>query len=501
MNPNRIRTVARRLAVTPRDRGTPPAADAELLTRFLDRHDECAFEDLVRRHLPAVRAVCRSLLRDPNDADDALQATFLVLVRRAAVVRNRAALGGWLCRVAWRTANRLRAANARQTGRTSGVDPDATPAPPAPVGGGEVADALHEEITRLPERYRVAVLACYGAGTPTAEAARQLGWPKGTLLTRLAWARKRLRDRLTRRGVTLAGGFAAAFAGRAGSAGAALVANHVTRAAVALAAGDPAVKELVSDRVSSLTEGVVRTMIATNLKVVLGVGFLVVALLGLGLGRLTVGTADAANPGDTKKPLAAAPAGKPGVPTKPDVPADVNLIPPLPVQDVPAAPGDDLVVRRPHGSFTRDIPPYGRGTLTFAENRLHIHAAINVEKIAFTVVADADYSMNRESMVYGIITGVDFLNAGGGDAAAELAAMAALATDIPFAFRVRVEDDAITVKDIKAGPFGSPLFSEVLGKGDGKELLLITGMIGGKYKSDPNPDRNAAPPAARPKKK
>lgn len=79
--------------------------------------------------------------------------------------------------------------------------------------------------------------------------------------------------------------------------------------------------------------------------------------------------------------------------------------------------------------------------------------------------------------------------------------MAALATDIPFAFRVRVEDDAITVKDIKAGPFGSPLFAEMLGKGDGKELLLITGMVGGKYKADPNPDRNAAPPVVRPKKK
>src|SRR5262245_63631041 len=91
VNPTRIRSVARRLAAVPPDRGvlTP---DAELLTRFLDAHDEAAFEALAARHLPAVRAVCRSLLRDPNDADDAVQATFLVLVRRAAAVRNRLAL-------------------------------------------------------------------------------------------------------------------------------------------------------------------------------------------------------------------------------------------------------------------------------------------------------------------------------------------------------------------------------------------------------------------------
>jgi RNA polymerase sigma factor (sigma-70 family) len=507
VNPTRIRTVARRLAAGPRDRNTTPAADAELLTRFLDRHDEAAFEELVGRHLPAVRAVCRSLLRDPNDADDAVQATFLVLVRRAAAVRNRAALGGWLCRVAWRTANRLRTANARQTGRSSGVEPDTTPAPPAPAGGSELADALHDEITRLPERYRLAVLACYGAGTPTAEAARQLGWPKGTLLTRLAWARKRLRDRLTHRGVTLAGGFAAVFAGQAGPAGAALFTGRITRAAVALAVNDPGFKELVSDRVSSLTEGVVRTMVASNLKVVVGLGFLVVALLGLSIGRLTVGTADAANPGDNKKPLpSASAAGKTADKAKGEAvaeKAEVTIPPQANASDAAVAaavPGDDLVVRRPHGSFTRDVPPYGRGTLTFTENRLHIHASVNVEKFAFTVVADADYSINRESMVYGIITGVDVT--GGGEAAVALAPMVALATDIPFAFRVRVEDDAITIKDIKAGPFGSLLFAEALGKGgDAKELLMITSMIGGKYKADANPDRNATPPVARPRKK
>jgi RNA polymerase sigma factor (sigma-70 family) len=493
VNPTRIRTVTRRLAAGPRDRGAP-AADADLLTRFLAGHDESAFEDLVALHLPAVRAVCRSLLRDPNDADDAVQATFLVLVRRAAAVRNRTALGGWLCRVAWRTANRLRTTLAKQNDRNAGVDPDATPAREATAGGSELAEALHDEITHLPERYRLAVLACYAAGTTTAEAARHLGWPKGTLLTRLAWARKRLRDRLTRRGVTLAGAFTVALAGRAGSAGAALFANRITRAAVALAAHDPMFKELVSERVSSLTEGVVRAMIATKLKIASGLGFLAVALLGLGLGRLTVGTADAANPGDKRQPQAGGKASP-----KADVPPADAVAEKAEVQ--PAGPGNELIVRRPLGSFTRDVAPFGRGTLTFTENRLHIHATVSVEKFSITVSADADYSMNRESMVYGIITGVDVLNAGGIEAAAEFGAMAALVTDMPFAFRVRVEDDAITVKDIKIGPFGSPLFAELMGKGgDAKEMLLITSMVGGKYRADPNPDLNA-PPAVRPRKK
>src|SRR4051812_13297732 len=98
MNPTRIHTIASRFTA-PRERTDAPT-DADLLGRFLDARDQTAFADLVTRHAPAVRAVCRSVLRDPNDADDAAQATFLVLVRRAGAVRDRAALGGWLSRIA-----------------------------------------------------------------------------------------------------------------------------------------------------------------------------------------------------------------------------------------------------------------------------------------------------------------------------------------------------------------------------------------------------------------
>lgn len=491
MNPTRIRTLTRRF--TDPQSGPNTATDADLLGRFLDARDQSAFADLVARHGPAVRAVCRSVLRDPNDADDAAQATFLVLVRRAGAVRDRDALGGWLCRVAWRTANRLLDDNRRRGNRTAaGADPDATPAPEPPGDSRDIAAVL-DEIGRLPELYRVAVLTCYATGTSTTEAARQLGWPKGTLLTRLAWARKRLRDRLARRGVTLAGGLAAALADRLGAAGAAVFANRTARVVAALAAGTPVEKGLVSERVFPLTNGVVRAMIGTKLKAAFGVGLLAAALLGLALGRPAVGTAEA-NPGEAKKvPADKGGPGKAAADGKGKAEAEEK------VDAAPAGPGNELVVRRPLGSFTREIAPFGRATLTFTETRLHIRAAVNLDGVAFTLTADADYSVNRESMVYGIITEVDVNNIGGGDEAAELALYAGMATDTPFAFRIRVEDESIVIKDIKFGPLGSPLFAEALGKADDAKQILS--VIGGKYKIDPNPDRNAAPPAARPKKK
>ena len=243
-------------------------------------------------------------------------------------------------------------------------------------------------------------------------------------------------------------------------------------------------------------------MIGTKLKAAVGIGFLVVALLGLGLGRLTVSNADAAGPGD-KKTTATAPATPARAadtkePAQPDAEARTEGPP------VVAGPGNDLVVRRPLGSYTREVPAYGRATLTFTENRLHIVASVRIEKTSFTVTAEADYSMNRESMVYGIITGVDVTGVGDADSTAELATIGGLANDLPFAFRVRAEDDSISIKDIKFGPFGSPVLMELIGqKKDRDEWLTVAGIIGGKYKLDPNPNRGplpatpALPPAPR----
>ncbi|HJZ58191.1 MAG TPA: RNA polymerase sigma factor [Gemmataceae bacterium] len=494
MNPNRLRAVARRLATAPRTREPPTTTDAELLGGFLDQQDESAFGELVARHLPSVRAVCRTLLRDPNDVDDAVQAAFLILVRRAATVRDARALGGWLYRVAWRVANRLRAKNARRAApRQVGIDPDSTPAPAVePAGGAEAFAALHEEVSRLPERYRLAVIACYAGGTPTAEAAKRLGWPKGTLLTRLAWARKRLRERLGKRGITLAGGFTAAFGGRAGVTGAAVLAGIITRVAVPTLSNDPQAKELVSERVSSLTEGVLRTMTGTKLKVAAGLVLVAVTLLGMGIGRFTAGAADGARPTDKKPVPAAKPADGPPAANAPAGKSEV-------AEAAPAGPGNDLVIRRPHGSYTKEVNPFGRATITFTEDRIHVVANIRIEKATFTVTADADYSINRESMVYGIITSVEVTGPFDEDEAAEIAILASAANDMPFAFRIRTDDDAITIKDIRFGALGSPAFTNLIGElsSDDEELMILTGLASGKYKADPNPERNAPLPPPR----
>ncbi len=299
MNSTRIRTIACKLKKN-QDKETSTASDAVLLVRFLDGRDETALEEIITRHLPAVRAVCRSVLRDANDVDDAAQATFLVFVRRATAIRNKLVLGAWLCRVAWRTANRLRETIHRNHKMLlAGVDPDTTPSRERLTESQEVTSVLEEEIRSLPENYRIAVLTCYAADVPTAEAARRLGWPKGTLLTRLAWARKRLRERLLKRGIAYCGSFTSVLAAQSSRAVEAILVCRFAAAGMAMELGDPVAKNLVSERVSTLMEGTVRAMIATKMKLVLGIGFLIAAILGLGLGRLSLGAADAAQ-GDKK---------------------------------------------------------------------------------------------------------------------------------------------------------------------------------------------------------
>jgi hypothetical protein len=176
---------------------------------------------------------------------------------------------------------------------------------------------------------------------------------------------------------------------------------------------------------------------------------------------------------------------------------DTDIPPVAPNLERPEGPGTELVVRRPRGSFTREVAPYGRATLTFGENRLRITAAVTGDKLSFNLSADADYGVNPESMVYGVITGVDVETLGAKDEkTAEVALMAGAVHDIPFAFRVRVEDDAVTVKDIKFGPFGSVLFIEALGGEIPhlKEMNVMAAALGGKYKSDANPFREQPTP-------
>jgi RNA polymerase sigma-70 factor (ECF subfamily) len=182
--------------------------DAQLLERFVSQRDaaaECAFGALVQRHGPTVLRICKSQLPGSDDAEDAFQATFLVLARRADSLRLRAHLGSWLQGVAWRTARKLKARRSRldQLIRRAEASAriEAAREMNHVISRSEEAEMLHDEIARLPERYRLPIVLCYLEGLTHAEAARQLGWPNGTVGVRLMRARERLRTRLTRRGM------------------------------------------------------------------------------------------------------------------------------------------------------------------------------------------------------------------------------------------------------------------------------------------------------------
>jgi RNA polymerase sigma factor (sigma-70 family) len=244
--------------------------DAQLLDRFASGRDESAFELLVARHGPMVLSLCRRLLRNMHDADDAFQATFLILVRKAGAIRERNLLSQWLYGVAFRTALRARAANARrQAHERRDADPAAAVVEPA---GQELRWLLHEELNRLPAKYRVPVVLCYLEGHTNEEAARRLHWPVGTVKGRLARARALLRRRLTGQGLTFSSGaLAAALSPGTSTALPPPLIVSTVKAAVGFAAGGAAAPGGVSPAVLALTNGSLRAMGLDKLRAVAAV--------------------------------------------------------------------------------------------------------------------------------------------------------------------------------------------------------------------------------------
>ena len=177
-------------------------SDAQLLERFIEQRDPGAFEALMGRHGPMVLSVCRGILRDPNDAEDAFQATFLVMVRKASTIRGRRVVGSWLYRVAHRVAIQANKAAARRRAHEKEAGQMATASRPSgPTIPDEVLPALHEEIARLPEKHRLALVLCDLEGMTQFQAAGELDWSERTLRRRLAEARERLKSQLARRGL------------------------------------------------------------------------------------------------------------------------------------------------------------------------------------------------------------------------------------------------------------------------------------------------------------
>jgi RNA polymerase sigma factor (sigma-70 family) len=198
MQPSRLRTALGRLRYLAEGRGDD-LTDADLLLRFRMQHEEAAFALLVQRHGPMVLGVCQRLLHNEHDAEDAFQATFLVLCRNAHSIRKHASLSHWLYGVASRVARKARTrATVRRTHEREAAM--TRPEPADTLVDAELWAALDEEIHRLPEKYRAAVVLCCLEGKTHEQAARELCWPKSSLTARLARARELLQQRLTGRG-------------------------------------------------------------------------------------------------------------------------------------------------------------------------------------------------------------------------------------------------------------------------------------------------------------
>lgn len=259
-------------------------SDGKLVTRFARHRDETAFAELLRRHGPMVLGVCRRVLGDSADADDAFQATFLVLVRKAGTLSAPQSIANWLHGVAHRTALKSRAAAAkRQQREREAADMPGTK-PDDAIVWSDLKPVLDEEIQRLPARYRAAFVLCHLEGKSNQEAARQLGCSEGTIGSRLSRARERLRARLTKRGVTLStAALVAVVTERTASAAVpSVLAAPILKAALTIAAGGAATG-IVPPQVTTLMEGVLRAMFMTKVKIAAGVVLALGLLGGAGL--------------------------------------------------------------------------------------------------------------------------------------------------------------------------------------------------------------------------
>src|SRR5579884_4218405 len=181
-------------------------SDRDLLERFRRCREEAAFTLLVQRHGTMVLNACRRILSNEQDAEDAFQATFLVLVRRAGTIRKETSLSSWLHIVATRIAHKARMRSAREPRVGQAFEPDIRDDPSDSVAAQELRAALDEEIARLPAKYRTPLVLCYLAEKTHEQAAGELGWPKSSVTARLAKARELLHKRLTRRGFTIPAG-------------------------------------------------------------------------------------------------------------------------------------------------------------------------------------------------------------------------------------------------------------------------------------------------------
>ena len=283
--------------------------DSKLLECYVDRRDETAFEALLRRHGPMVLGVCRRVLGNVADAEDAFQATFLVLVSKAATVLPRDRVGAWLYGVAHHTALKAKASAAkrrskeRQAGAMQGSES-------RHEMEQKLLERLDQELLRLPDKYRVPIVLCDLEGRTRKEVARQLGWAEGTVASRLSRGRALLARRMKSHGLSLSDeALGLVFASQGVPACPPYLAASTLNAAAAFAAGSAAAG-VIPAQVVALTKGALKAMLLSKLKVAAVAAALVVLTLGGGLLYCVQASAEAVAPLPTG-PMAPAAKGDP----------------------------------------------------------------------------------------------------------------------------------------------------------------------------------------------
>jgi RND family efflux transporter MFP subunit len=304
-------------------------SDTQVLERFIAARDDAAFELLVRRHERLVFGVCRRMLPDFRDAEDAFQAVFLALARKAHGIAKREALAAWLYRVAFRTAVTARSRWARHAGREQPLDDSSVSSVPVEPNG-EMAAHLDEELRRLPERLRTPIILCFLEGRTVDEAARELGCPRGTVASRLARAKAKLRWRLARRGLAVpAAAITSVVAAEAPAAESHALVGSAVRVAQWWNSGHGTVADGISARVIALSHEVLRAM---SIKKLTNVALMALATAGLLIAGGALGlhrNTGAAEPGEPQqpKPAAAKPKAEKDPPAAPDGPLVSKPVP------------------------------------------------------------------------------------------------------------------------------------------------------------------------------
>jgi RNA polymerase sigma factor (sigma-70 family) len=263
---NQLVPLARHVCALARIRAIHEWTDRQLLEEFLANRDETAFAALIKRHGRLVLAVCHRALHHQHDEEDVFQATFLALARNAASIQKRASLGSWLHGVAYRLAMRAKRDASRWRRWQRSAAPVSPRNKPSDLAWSEVQVILDEEVQCLPEKYREVFVRCFMEDKNGAEVARELALKEGTVRSRLSLARKRLRQRLSRRGIALAALLSASAVteGTIQAAVPAALAASTVQAALLFVATRTPVTELVSARVAALVEGAAKASLVTK---------------------------------------------------------------------------------------------------------------------------------------------------------------------------------------------------------------------------------------------